>query len=78
MQTTQTTQTTVTQAQALQHCAQQLQYVTDATNKHTYCLNTANELVAVMQTLINATTNFAAIVANMRYSNDEVNEEKYL
>jgi hypothetical protein len=74
----QTTQNTVTQAQALQHCAQQLQYVTDATNKHTYCLNTANELVAVMQTLINATTNFAAIVANMRYSNDEVNEEKYL
>ena len=74
----QTTQNTVTQAQALQHCAQQLQYVTDAANKHTYCLNTANELVAVMQTLINATTNFAAIVANMRYSNDEVNEEKYL
>ena len=74
----QTTQNTVTQAQALSHCAQQLQYVTDATNKHTYCLNTANELVAVMQTLINATTNFAAIVANMRYSNDEVNEEKYL
>ena len=74
----QTTQNTVTQAQALQHCAQQLQYVTDAANKHTYCLNTANELVAVMQTLINATTNFAAIVANTRYSNDEVNEEKYL
>ena len=74
----QTTQNTVTQAQALSHCAQQLQYVTDAANKHTYCLNTANELVAVMQTLINATTNFAAIVANTRYSNDEVNEEKYL
>ena len=74
----QTTQNTVTQAQALQHCAQQLEYVTDAANKHTYCLNTANELVAVMQTLINATTNFAAIVANTRYSNDEVNEEKYL
>ena len=74
----QTTQNTVTQAQALQHCAQQLQYVTDAANKHTYCLNTANELVAVMQTLINATTNFAAIVANTRYSSDEVNEEKYL
>jgi hypothetical protein len=74
----QTTQNTVTQAQALSHCAQQLQYVTDAANKHTYCLNTANELVAVMQTLINATTNFAAIVANTRYSSDEVNEEKYL
>jgi hypothetical protein len=74
----QTTQNTVTQAQALQHCAQQLEYVTDAANKHTYCIDTANELVAVMQTLINATTNFAAIVANMRYSNDEVNEEKYL
>ena len=74
----QTTQNTVTQAQALQHCAQQLEYVTDAANKHTYCIDTANELVAVMQTLINATTNFAAIVANTRYSNDEVNEEKYL
>ena len=74
----QTTQNTVTQAQALSHCAQQLEYVTDAANKHTYCIDTANELVAVMQTLINATTNFAAIVANMRYSNDEVNEEKYL
>ena len=74
----QTTQNTVTQAQALSHCAQQLQYVTDAANKHTYCLNTANELVAVMQTLINATTNFAAIVANTRYSSDCVNEEKYL
>ena len=74
----QTTQTTVTQAQALQHCAQQLQYVTDAANKHTYCLNTANELATVIQQLLNTTTNFAAIVANMRYSNDEVNEEKYL
>tara|TARA_R110001592_G_scaffold300500_1_gene571718 strand:- start:439 stop:666 length:228 start_codon:yes stop_codon:yes gene_type:complete len=74
----QTTQNTVTQAQALSHCAQQLQYVTDATNKHTYCLNTANELATVIQQLLNTTTNFAAIVANMRYSNDEVNEEKYL
>ena len=74
----QTTQNTVTQAQALSHCAQQLQYVTDAANKHTFCLNTAEELVNVMQTLLLANTNFAAIVANMRYSNDEVNEEKYL
>jgi hypothetical protein len=74
----QTTQNTVTQAQALSHCAQQLQYVTDAANKHTFCLNTAEELVNVMQTLLLANTNFAAIVANMRYSNDEVDEEKYL
>ena len=49
-----TMQITVTQAQALQHCAQQLVYVTDST------------------------TNYAAIVANTRYSNDEVNENKYL
>ncbi len=74
----QTTQNTVTQAQALSHCAQQLQYVTDAANKHTYCINTANELATVIQQLLNTTTNFAATVANMRYSNDEVNEEKYL
>ena len=74
----QTTQTTVTQAQALQHCAQQLQYVTDATNKHTYCINTAQEIVHVLQQLLSANANYAAIVANMHYSNDEVNEEKYL
>jgi hypothetical protein len=71
-------QITVTQAQALQHCAQQLVYVTDSTNEHTLCLDTASELVAVMQQLIDSTTNYAAIVANTRYSNDEVNENKYL
>ena len=74
----QTTQNTVTQAQALQHCAQQLQYVTDATNKHTYCINTAQEIVHVLQQLLSANANYAAIVAATRYSNDEVNEEKYL
>jgi hypothetical protein len=72
-------QNTVTQAQALQHCAQQLEYVTDSANKHTLCLDTASELVAVMQQLLDSTTtNYAAIVANTRYSNDEVNENKYL
>jgi hypothetical protein len=71
-------QNTVTQAQALQHCAQQLQYVTDSTNAHTYCIDTAEEIVQVLQQLIAANTDYAAIVANMRYSNDEVNENKYL
>ena len=73
-----TMQTTVTQAQALQHCAQQLVYVTDSANKHTYCLDTAEEIIAVLQQLITANANFASIVAATRYSNDEVNEEKYL
>lgn len=71
-------QKTVTQAQALQHCAQQLEYVTDSTNTHTYCIDTAEEIVQVLQQLIAARTDYAAIVANMRYSNDEVNENKYL
>jgi alkylhydroperoxidase/carboxymuconolactone decarboxylase family protein YurZ len=74
----QTTQNTVTQAQALQHCAQQLQYVTDAANKHTYCLNTAQEIVHVLQQLLSANANYAAIVAATRYSSDCVDEEKYL
>jgi hypothetical protein len=55
-----------------------LQYVTDATNKHTYCINTAQEIVHVLQQLLSANANYAAIVAATRYSNDEVNEEKYL
>jgi hypothetical protein len=71
-------QNTVTQAQALQHCAQQLQYVTDSTNKYTYCIDTAEEIVQVLQQLIAANTDYAAIVAATRYSNDEVNENKYL
>ena len=71
-------QNTVTQAQALQHCAQQLEYVTDSTNKHTYCIDTAQEIVHVLQQLITANSNYAAIVAATRYSSDEVNEEKYL
>ena len=71
-------QNTVTQAQALQHCAQQLEYVTDSTNKHTYCIDTAQEIVQVLQQLIAANANYAAIVAATRYSNDEVNENKYL
>jgi hypothetical protein len=71
-------QNTVTQAQALQHCAQQLVYVTDSTNKHTYCIDTAQEILEVMQQLLDSTTNYAAIVAATRYSNDEVNENKYL
>ena len=74
----QTTQTTVTQAQALQHCAQQLESVTNAANKHMYCIDTAQEIVHVLQQLLSANANYAAIVANTRYSNDEVNEEKYL
>ena len=74
----QNTQNTVTQAQALQHCAQQLEYVTDSTNKHTYCIDTAQEIVHVLQQLITANSNYAAIVAATRYSSDEVNEEKYL
>ena len=69
---------TVTQAQALQHCAQQLAYVTDSTNKYTYCIDTAEEIVQVLQQLIAANTDYAAIVAATRYSNDEVNENKYL
>ena len=71
-------QNTTTQAQALNWAAQQLEYVTDSTNKHTYCLDTAEEIVQVLQQLIAANTDYAAIVANMRYSNDEVNENKYL
>jgi hypothetical protein len=71
-------QNTVTQAQALQHCAQQLQYVTDSTNKYSYCIDTAEEIVQVLQQLIAANTDYAAIVAATRYSNDEVNENKYL
>ena len=71
-------QNTVTQAQALQHCAQQLQYVTDSTNKYTYCIDTAEEIVQVLQQLVAANTDYAAIVAATRYSNDEVNENKYL
>ena len=71
-------QNTVTQAQALQHCAQQLEYVTDSTNKYTYCIDTAEEIVQVLQQLIAANTDYAAIVAATRYSNDEVNENKYL
>ena len=74
----QTTQTTVTQAQALQHCAQQLESVTNAANKHMYCIDTAQEIVHVLQQLLSANANYAAIVAATRYSNDEVNEEKYL
>ena len=74
----QNTQNTVTQAQALQHCAQQLEYVTDSANKHTYCIDTAQEIVHVLQQLITANSNYAAIVAATRYSSDEVNEEKYL
>ena len=71
----QTTQNTVTQAQALQHCAQQLEYVTQT---QTLCLDTAEEIAAVVQQLVNANANFASIVAATRYSNDEVNESKYL
>ena len=71
-------QNTTTQAQALNWAAQQLEYVTDSTNKHTYCIDTAEEIVQVLQQLIAANTDYAAIVANMRYSNDEVNENKYL
>jgi hypothetical protein len=71
-------QNTLTQAQALNWAAQQLQYVTDSTNMYTYCLDTAEEIVQVLQQLIAANTDYAAIVANMRYSNDEVNENKYL
>jgi hypothetical protein len=71
-------QNTLTQAQALNWAAQQLEYVTDSTNKHTYCIDTAEEIVQVLQQLIAANTDYAAIVANMRYSNDEVNENKYL
>ena len=72
-------QKTITQAQALNWAAQQLQYVTDSTNAHTYCLDTADALVVVMQQLLDSETiDFAATIANMRYSNDEVNENKYL
>jgi hypothetical protein len=71
-------QNTLTQAQALNWAAQQLEYVTDSTNMYTYCLDTAEEIVQVLQQLIAANTDYAAIVANMRYSNDEVNENKYL
>jgi hypothetical protein len=71
-------QNKLTQAQALNWAAQQLEYVTDSTNKHTYCIDTAEEIVQVLQQLIAANTDYAAIVANMRYSNDEVNENKYL
>ena len=71
-------QNTLTQAQALNWAAQQLQYVTDSTNKYTYCLDTAEEIVQVLQQLVAARTDYAATVANMRYSNDEVNENKYL
>jgi hypothetical protein len=74
----QTTQNTVTQAQALQHCAQQLEYVTNSANKHTYCPDTAVEIIAVLQQLITANSNYAAIVAATRYSSDCVNENKYL
>ena len=68
-------QTTVTQQQALHFCAQQLDYVTQT---QTLCLDTAEEIAAVVQQLINANGNYAAIVAATRYSNDEVNENKYL
>jgi hypothetical protein len=68
-------QNTVTQAQALQHCAQQLEYVTQP---QTLCLDTAEEIAAVVQQLVNANSDYAAIVAATRYSNDEVNESKYL
>jgi hypothetical protein len=71
-------QNTLTQAQALNWAAQQLQYVTDSTNAHTYCLDTAEEIVQVLQQLVAANTDYAATIANMRYSNDEVNENKYL
>ena len=71
-------QNTLTQAQALNWAAQQLQYVTDSTNEYTYCLDTAEEIVQVLQQLIAANTDYAATIANMRYSNDEVNENKYL
>ena len=42
-------QNTVTQAQALQHCAQQLEYVTQT---QTLCLDTAEEIAAVVQQLV--------------------------
>jgi len=71
-------QNKLTQAQALNWAAQQLEYVTDSTNKHTYCIDTAEEIVQVLQQLIAANTDYAAIVAATRYSNDEVNENKYL
>jgi hypothetical protein len=68
----------VTQAQALLHCAQQLAYVTDSTNANTYCIDTAEEIVQVLEQLVAARTDYAAIVAATRYSNDEVNENKWL
>lgn len=68
-------QTTVTQQQALHFCAQQLDYVTQ---QHILCLDTAQEILEVMQVLLDSTTDFAATVASTRYSNDEVNESKYL
>ena len=71
-------QNTLTQAQALNWAAQQLQYVTDSTNANTYCIDTAEEIVQVLQQLVAANTDYAAIVAATRYSNDEVNENKYL
>ncbi len=72
-------QNTITQAQALNWAAQQLQYVTNEKNEETFCYNTQDELVVVMQQLLDSeTTDFAAVVARMRYSNDEVNENKYL
>jgi ribosomal protein L18E len=72
-------QNTLTQAQALNWAAQQLQYVTNEKNEHAFCYNTQDELVVVMQQLLDSETiDFAATIANMRYSNDEVNENKYL
>ena len=72
-------QNTITQAQALNWAAQQLQYVTDEENEGTFCWETQDELVVVMQQLLDSETiDFAAVVARMRYSNDEVNESKWL
>lgn len=71
-------QNTTTQAQALVWAAQQLQLVTDSANEHTYCLDTTDELIYVMQQLLVADDSYADIVASIHYSNDEVNESKYL
>ena len=67
--------------EAVEWVTEQMRYVTDTDNEATFCFNTFDELIVTLQKFVGEeadTQTYKQIIANMRYSNDEVNESKYL
>ena len=67
--------------EAVEWVTQQMLYVKDEDNEATFCFNTFDELIVTLQKFVGEeadTQTYKEIIANMRYSNDEVNESKYL